>query len=181
VGAAILEDEPVVHVLVNNAGAIFPGLFADIDVDTWHRTIDVNLSSAFYCTRAFLPGLKAAGDGSIVHHASIDAVFGNPIIPAYSSAKGGLVPMTHVMAHEFAPFGIRTNCILTGGILTGLTGGLSAEYRDQLASKTPLRRMGTAHEVALAILFLASSESSYVNGAALTVDGGRTGLTPGTW
>jgi NAD(P)-dependent dehydrogenase (short-subunit alcohol dehydrogenase family) len=97
-------------------------------------------------------------------------------VPAYSTAKGGLGPLTHVMAHEFAPYGIRVNCVARAAVggsppPPGLAGVLEA---------TPLGRAAEPGEVAAAVAFLASDEASYITGTVLTVDGGRSGLTPGT-
>ena len=83
--------------------------------ETWATMIGRNLSSAFLCAQAFLPLMKKAGSGSIINHGSIDGVLGNPSIAAYSAGKGGLLPLTHVMAHDLGKYNIRVNCISSSG------------------------------------------------------------------
>ena len=169
-----------VDTLFSNAGrAIWQG-FEGTTEQTWAEMIDVNLTAAFLCAKHLLPLMKAAGEGSIINHASIDAILGNARIVAYSAAKGGLIPLTHTMARDLAQYNIRVNCICSGGILTALTAPLS-DVQRQLTAVTPLRRLGTPEEVAYLALFLASEESSYVNGASIVIDGGRTGITQGTF
>lgn len=165
-----------VDVLFNNAGRLARHVFEETDEAAWADMIGVHLDASFFCSRHFLPLLKAAGSGSIIHHASIDAVLGNPAIAAYSAAKGGLIPLTHVMAHDLAKYGIRVNCISSGGIDTAMRSNFQARV-----AVTPLQRMGTPDEVAQVALFLASDRASYVNGANIVVDGGRTAITQGTY
>lgn len=169
-----------VHILFNNAGSNLHQGFEATTEDTWSRMIGVNLTSVYLCSKYLLPLVKKAGAASIINHASIDAVLGNPHIAAYSAAKGGIIPLTHVMAHDLAKYNIRVNALCTGGIKSGMTAPVGEAYRSRI-EVTPLGRMGTPEEVAYAVLFLASDEASYVNGASLVVDGGRTGITQGTF
>ena len=133
--------------------------------------IGVNLTSFFLCSKYLLPLMKTAGRGSIINHASIDAILGNPRVAAYSTAKGGIIPLTHVMAYELAQYNIRVNCICSGGILTPLTAPFHELHQRQVAV-TPLGRMGTPEEVAYPALFLASDLASYITGQVIVVDGG---------
>ncbi|OFW16536.1 MAG: hypothetical protein A3H27_14910 [Acidobacteria bacterium RIFCSPLOWO2_02_FULL_59_13] len=166
-----------VDVLFNNAGRIINQRFEETTEETWATMLGINLTGAFLCSRYFVPLLKKAGSASIINHASVDAVFGNPSIAAYTAAKGGLIPLTHVMAHDLGKYNIRVNCLSTGGICTAM----SAPGQESRILITPLQRSGTPEEAAHAALFLACDWSSFVNGANLIVDGGRTSITQGTY
>ena len=176
-----------IHVLFNNAGIAERAEFEDIALDDWNRQLAVNLTAPFLCSQKLLPALKAAGGAAIVHHGSIDGVLGNPTLVAYSAAKGGLQPLTHVMGFWLARHGIRVNCINSGALREsrqGIPVRLNRDNRpmsDAQRYATPLARPGLVEEAADVALFLASDESSYVNGSVVTLDGGRTGLTPGTF
>ncbi|MDD9918010.1 MAG: SDR family oxidoreductase [Rhodospirillaceae bacterium] len=182
--------QPVLHVLFNNAGVAERAAFDDISLEDWDRQVAVNLTAPFLCSQKLLPALKAAKGAAIIHHGSIDGVLGNPTLVAYSAAKGGLQPLTHVMGYWLAPHGIRVNCINSGALRESKQGIPVRLNRDNRAGQpmsdvqrraTPMARPGYVEEAADAALFLASDESSYVNGSVITLDGGRTGLTPGTF
>ncbi len=179
------------HILFNNAGIIHWATMEELKLEDWDRLIAVNLTGPFLCSKYMLPALKAAGIGSIINNATIDAVLGNPRVVAYSVSKGGLIPLTHVMAYELAKYNIRVNCLCPAGIGSRPDAHLhmfetfrqrpgSAAMMDNLLKATPLGRFGHAEEVAAVALFLASDESSYVTGTVLMVDGGRSAITPGT-
>lgn len=166
-----------VDVLFNLAGRAVKQSFEQTTEETWQRMVGRNLTAAFVCSQRFLPLMKKSPAGAIINHASIDGFLGNPSLAAYSAAKGGLIPLTHVMAHGLARYGLRVNCIATGGIR-------DADARPEDAARlrvTPLARMGTPEDVARVALFLASDLASYVNGATIVVDGGRTAITQGCY
>ena len=166
-----------VDVLFNLAGRAVKQSFENTSEATWNDMIARNLSAAFICSQHFLPLMKRALGGSIINHASIDRVLGNPSLAAYSAGKGGVIPLTHVMAHELGKYGLRVNCISTGGIRDG-----SARPQDAARTRvTPLGRMGTPEDVARVALFLACELSSYISGANIVVDGGRTSITQGCY
>ena len=169
-----------VHILFNVAGRHpIRQSFRDTTEETWGSMLNRNLTSVFLCSKYFLPLMKRAGAGAIINHASIDAVLGNPSIAGYSAAKGGVLPLTHVMAHDLAEFNIRVNSISTGGIRNSNTP--PSHVDDARIAVTPAGRMGTAQDVAKVALFLASDLASYVNGANIVVDGGRTATTHGCY
>lgn len=172
-----------VHVLFNVAGrSPIRESFEHTSEASWAAMLDRNLNFAFWCAKYFLPLMKKAGAGAIVNHASIDAILGNPGIAAYSAAKGGVLPLTHVMAHDLAKYHIRVNSIATGGIRRpGAPDATVARQEQARMAVTPAARMGTAQDVAKVALFLASDMSSYVNGANIVVDGGRTATTHGCY
>ncbi|MEQ1773667.1 MAG: SDR family oxidoreductase [Burkholderiales bacterium] len=147
--------------------------------ETWTAMLGRNLTSGFLCAKYFLPLMKRAGSGAIINHASIDGSLGNPSIAAYSAAKGGMLPLTHVMAHDLAKYHIRVNSISTGGIRNPATAPSAGD--DARVAVTPSQRMGRPEDVAKVALFLASALSSYVNGANIVVDGGRTITTHGCY
>jgi NAD(P)-dependent dehydrogenase (short-subunit alcohol dehydrogenase family) len=166
-----------VDVLFNLAGRAVKQSFQETTEATWNEMIARNLSATFICSRQFLPLMKKSCGGSVINHASIDAFFGNPSLAAYSAGKGGVIPLTHVMAHDLGKHGLRVNCISTGGIRDG-----SSRREDAARVRvTPLSRMGSPEDVARVALFLASELSSYVNGANIVVDGGRTAITQGCY
>ena len=188
--AACMDWRAVIHVLFNNAAVAERGEFEDIALDDWHRQIAVNLTAPFLCSQKLLPALKAADGAAIVHHGSIDGVLGNPTLVAYSASKGGLQPLTHVMGYWLAPHGIRVNCINSGALREskqGIPVRLNVDNRagepmsDVQRRATPMARPGFVEEAADVALFLACDESAYVNGSVVTLDGGRTALTPGTF
>jgi NAD(P)-dependent dehydrogenase (short-subunit alcohol dehydrogenase family) len=210
VSAAVAAESDAVHVLVNHHLMIEWGTFEQVDLENFKRIVEFSLFGPAASTRAFLPLLKAAQasqGASVIHLGSIDGIFGNPLSVAYSAAKGGLAPLTHIMAREFAPFDIRVNVIATGqtnqvsaevldrgayqdsaasmAATAASPGGTSRFpgnwYMEQLAGATPLKRSGPPEEWAGMLAFLASPDSSYVTGQVHIVDCGRTGLTPGTF
>jgi NAD(P)-dependent dehydrogenase (short-subunit alcohol dehydrogenase family) len=169
-----------IDVLFNNAGETVKAGFRGTSDAMWNDMVASNLSGAFLCSKYFLPLLENSKVASVINHASIDAILGNAANAAYSAAKGGLIPLTHVMAHDLGPLGIRVNCICSGGIYESEkhrgTPGLQSRI-----DVTPLGRAGNPQEVANVALFLASDMSSFVNASVIVVDGGRSSITQGTY
>jgi NAD(P)-dependent dehydrogenase (short-subunit alcohol dehydrogenase family) len=165
-----------VDVLVNCHVALDWSSIEESELAAWEESIRVNLLGPLVCTKAFLPLLRSGRAPAVVHLGSVDGMLGNPSVPAYSTAKGGLIPLTHVMAHELAAFGIRVNCVARAAVADS---EIDPERVARVLEVTPLRRVAEPAEVAAAVAFLASDDASYITGAVLTVDGGRSGLTPG--
>jgi NAD(P)-dependent dehydrogenase (short-subunit alcohol dehydrogenase family) len=168
------------HVLVNNAGiAEFAGI-EDSSLEAWNRIFAVNVTGAFLCCRAALPALRREG-GAIVNMASIAGLVGFPRMPAYCASKAALIGLTRQLAVDYSGQGIRVNCICPGRIagteLDRWIMALDSEAVTQAKmAKYPMGRFGRPEEIAEAALFLASAESGFVTGTALTVDGGMTAL-----
>lgn len=164
--------------LVNNAGTSDRAMLGELESDRWHAMIDVHLNGTFYMTRAFLPLLEAAGGrGAIVNVASIFGLMGPAAMPAYAAAKGAIIALTRQLAVDYGPRGVRVNSVNPGPILTErLAEGYADGTRDirATAAAVVLGRLGEPREVGNAIAFLASDAASYVHGATVVVDGGRT-------
>lgn len=168
-----------IHVLFNNAG-IMPaddGGTTETTVSTWDRVMGVNLRGVWLGCRHGIPAILESGGGSIVNAASIVALMGAATAQiAYTASKGGVLAMTREVAVEYARQGIRVNALCPGPIDTPLLAELLSEpaQRARRFVHIPMGRLGQAHEIAKAALFLASDESSFMTGSALVVDGGIT-------
>jgi NAD(P)-dependent dehydrogenase (short-subunit alcohol dehydrogenase family) len=163
-----------IDILVNGAAVDCDWVpTAELALESWDRTIAVNLSGAFYFSRAALPLMVAGGGGAIV---SITSVAGHRVWPhdvAYGVSKAGLEMLTRTIAVEYAEHGIRANCVAPGVIDAGMTDVIEdPEERRQLVALHPLGRMGNAEDVAQAVLWLASDASAFTTGTTLAVDGG---------
>jgi NAD(P)-dependent dehydrogenase (short-subunit alcohol dehydrogenase family) len=173
-----LERFGRIDVLFNNAGVFHPKTVPECTEQEWDETIDSSLKGAFLMSKYALPSMIERGSGSIIHNRSGWGILGGDRAAAYCAAKGGLVVMAKAMAIDHGPDGIRVNCVCPGDtetpMLTDDANKRGMEWEDYVAagSDRPLGRIGTAEEIARAVLFLASDDSSYVTGEALVVDGG---------
>lgn len=172
VAALAMERHGRVDVVHNNAFVLINEPAHKQTEEGWARQIDVNLASVYRSVKTFLPELKRAR-GCIVNTASVHAMLGFPGHPAYAAAKGGMVALTRQLAVEYGP-DVRVNAVLPGPILTPNWRTVDDAYRESTMRVTPAGRMGRPEEVAAAVCFLASSDASFVSGAALLVDGGFT-------
>ena len=161
-----------VDVLVNNAGIAQIKMIDDITDEDFRRMIDINLSAAFYLTRALAPGMVRQKQGRIINVGSMWGKVGASCEVHYSAAKAGLRGMTMALAKELGPSGITVNCVEPGVIETDMNAALDSAARAELCDATPLCRIGRPEEVATAIRFLASDEASFITGQMLGVDGG---------
>ena len=169
-----------VDVLVNNAGSELNKTYDQTTLDEWDRVLDTDLKGPWLLCKYFVPAMVARGSGSVINVSSLNGLVGFPLSTAYGSAKGGLVVFTKDMAIELATSGVRINCVCPGVIQTPMMERWTDLMPDKEDAKAMLRgvmpigRMGTAEEVAGAILFFASEDSSLCQGAVLSVDGGFT-------
>ena len=167
-----------IDVLFNNAGVFHPKTVPECTEEEWDETIDSSLKGAFLMSKYALPSMIERGSGSIIHTSSGWGIQGGDQAAAYCAAKGGLVVMAKAMAIDHGPQGIRVNCVCPGDVETPMLPddaqkrGMAWEDYLAGASDRPLGRVGTADEIARAVLFLASDDSSFVTGESLVVDGG---------
>lgn len=176
---ATVKEFGQLDILVNNAGIWITGTAEKTSEADWDRVIDVNLKGTFLCSKYALPYLKKTS-GVIVNIASCNGLVAEPGCVAYCASKGGVVLLTKAMALDHAKEGIRVNCVCPGPIMTSMLeqeltqSGLTREkYLKKEADSHPIGRIGKPEEVAKAVLFLASDDSSsFVTGTALSVDGG---------
>jgi len=161
-----------VDILVNNAGITRDNLFMRMSDDEWQSVIDVNLTATFKLCKGVMRGMMKARWGRIVNISSIVGATGNPGQANYAASKAGLVGMSKSLAYEVASRGITVNAIAPGFIATAMTDKLSDDQKAGIMAQIPAGRMGEAHEIASAVLYLASAESAYVTGTTLHVNGG---------
>jgi 3-oxoacyl-[acyl-carrier protein] reductase len=163
-----------IDALVNNAGIIGSGApLWEVQPDEWNRILSVDLTSIYYCSRAVIPLMLAAGFGRIVNMASIAGKEGLPNSAAYSAAKAGAIGLTKAMGKELARSGILVNCVTPADIETPIHGSASAEDRARWAASIPMGRLGTAAEVAALVAWLVSEECSFSTAAVFDLSGGR--------
>jgi NAD(P)-dependent dehydrogenase (short-subunit alcohol dehydrogenase family) len=170
--AAVLDPFEELAALINCAGVIFRN-FAEYDIETFQKVIDVNLTGTMRMCVGARPKLAAAR-GAIVNTGSMLSFFGGPAIPAYTASKGGVAQLTKALAVAWAPEGIRVNAIAPGWIATELTRSLVEDESRSAAilGRTPMQRWGNPGDVAGAAVFLCSEAARFITGAILPVDGG---------
>jgi 3-oxoacyl-[acyl-carrier protein] reductase len=159
-------------VLVNNAGLAVDGLAVRVKDEDWDRQLDTNLKGAFALARAAARPMMKQRSGAVVNLVSVVGETGNVGQAAYAASKAGLVGLTKALARELASRNVRVNAVSPGFIDTDMTSKISADMRQRLLDSIPLGRLGTADEVAWAVLFLASDAASYTTGTVLKVNGG---------
>ena len=169
---SINKDFGSVDILVNNAGITRDNILLRMKEDEWEDIINTNLSSIFKMSKTVLKGMIKKRSGRIISITSVVGVMGNAGQSNYSAAKAGIIGFTKSLAREVGVRGITVNTIAPGFIETDMTDSLPDEQKDALASQIPMGRLGTADEVAQAVLFLAGDSGSYITGQTLHVNGG---------
>ena len=168
----VLEKFSKLDILVNNAAITRDGLALRMKQEDWDAVIRTNLTGAHLCTQQALATMMRARSGRIINVVSVVAQMGNAGQANYVAAKGGLIGLTKAIAMEIASRNVTVNAVAPGFIETPMTDVLSDKVKDELKTRIPLGRMGTARDVAAAIVFLASDEAGYITGHVLDVNGG---------
>jgi NAD(P)-dependent dehydrogenase (short-subunit alcohol dehydrogenase family) len=180
---AALDESGTPDVVVINAGMVHPADLNDTTEESWRRTIEVNLTGAFFTLQCAAARMKPRRSGAVVLTASTNSYDGEASLISYNASKAGLLGILHTAANELGPYGIRVNAVCPGLIRTRLTESHFSQpaiLKDYFRA-IPMGRGGLPQEVAQAITFLASEAASYITGAALLVDGGQMAGKFGTW
>jgi 3-oxoacyl-[acyl-carrier protein] reductase len=167
-----MEKFGKIDILVNNAGITRDGLLVRMKDEDWDAVLNVNLKGAFVCTRAFSKVMTKQRYGRIINIASIVGQMGNAGQANYCASKAGLIGLTKSNARELAKRSVTVNAVAPGFIATDMTEALPEKVRQELAAQIPMERLGSADDIANAVLFLASDHSAYITGQVLAVNGG---------
>lgn len=170
--AEIEKEFSAIGILVNNAGITQDNLALRMKEEEWDAVIDTDLKSVFRLSRAVLRGMMKARAGRIINITSVVGSSGNPGQINYAAAKAGIAGMARALAQEIASRNITVNCVAPGFIDTDMTRALNEQQRAAILGRIPLARLGTAEDVAAAVVFLASPQAGYITGATLHVNGG---------
>lgn len=166
------EEFGSIDVLVNNAGIAEQKMFTDITEKDWKTMFDVNVHGMFNCTHHAVKNMIKKHSGKIINISSMWGLTGGACEVHYSASKAAVIGFTRALAKELGPSGIQVNCVAPGLIDTGMNGALSKEAVKALIEDTPCSRMGTVQDVANVVLFLSSSESDFITGEVVNVNGG---------
>ena len=161
-----------ISILVNNAGVTKDGLAVRMKKTDWESVLNTNLSGAFYTAQQLIPGMMKDRWGRIVNISSVVGEMGNAGQANYVASKAGLIGLTKTLAQELGGRNITVNAIAPGLIETEMTHGLSEDLKQKMLERTPLKRMGTAQDIAGAVKFLISEDASFITGHVLDVNGG---------
>ena len=169
---AVIEKYGKIDVLVNNAGITRDMLLMRMKEEDFDKVIEINLKGTFLVTKEVVPYMMKKRDGKIISLSSVVGVTGNAGQCNYSASKAGIIGFTKSIAKELASRNIRANAVAPGFIETDMTDVLSDEVKENINKQIPMRRMGTAREIANVVYFLGSEESSYITGQVINIDGG---------
>lgn len=170
--SAVVEKFGKLQILVNNAGVTRDTLLARMSDEQWDEVLNTNLRGAFLFTRAVTRPMMQGRYGRIINISSVSGLVGNAGQANYSASKAGLIGFTRSVARELASRNVTANCVCPGFIETDMTAALGEAVQEEVKKRIPVKRLGTPQDVAAAVLYLASSEASYITGQVLTVDGG---------
>ena len=169
---SVVSQYGKIDVLVNNAGITRDGLIMRMKESDWDAVLNVNLKSAFNCTKAVSKTMVKQRSGRIINLASVVGVIGNPGQANYVASKAGIIGLTKAVAKEFASRGITVNAVAPGFIETDMTASLPDKAREAMLAQIPLGRAGSDRDIAETVLFLASEKAAYITGQVIHVSGG---------
>lgn len=169
----VAEKFGKIDILVNNSGVIEQVKFEDMSEEIMNKMIDTNLKGTAYCIKAVLPYMKKQGNGKIVNISSIAGIAGSMVNAMYGAAKAGVINMTKTLSRELAEYKINVNSVAPGVTKTDMISEIDEEIIDKYSKETPMKRIAEPEDVAKAVLFFASSQSDFITGQNLIVDGGR--------
>jgi acetoacetyl-CoA reductase len=168
----VLAERGRVDYLINNAGVTVDKTMRKMSVEDWHAVLRINLSGAFYMSKAVLECMIGAKFGRIVNISSVIGQTGNIGQVNYSASKSGLFGFTQSLARETANKGITVNCVAPGYIETEMVAAVPQEALDKIIAKIPVGRLGQAHEIARAVQFLVDDDAGFITGSVISVNGG---------
>ena len=167
-----LKESGGFDILVNNAGITRDNLSFRMSLEEWQKVLDINLTAAFLIARTIGRDMIRKRTGSIINMSSVVGIHGNGGQANYAASKAGLIGMTKSLAMETASRSVRVNAVAPGFIATDMTAILGDNVKEKMLEQIPLKRMGTPQDIAAAVLFLASDDSTYITGQVIPVDGG---------
>lgn len=168
----IIDQLSRIDILINNAGITMDRSFLKMDLATWQKVIDVNLTGVFNTTKAVVSHMVEAKKGVILNASSVVGLYGNFGQTNYVATKAGVIGMTKTLARELGRKGIRVNAVAPGFIATEMVQKMPENVIEGMVAKTPLARMGTPEDIANTYAFLASDMASFITGTTISVDGG---------
>ena len=171
----ITKEFGKLDVVINNAGITKDGLLMRMKEEDFDKVLDINLKGTFHICKQVVPVMMKQKHGKIVNISSVVGIAGNAGQSNYAASKAGIIGFTKSLAKELASRNILANCVAPGFIRTDMTDVLADSVKENILSSIPLKRMGTAEEVANLVYFLASDENSYITGQVIPIDGGMIG------